>query len=137
MPAYSGPRPEESLPLKGWRLILLSEGAYLVVTGVWPLVWMDGFLAATGPKQELWLVRTVGLLAAIIGSTLLLAAKRESYTPELAFLAVATAFCFLAVDVVGWAAGQLRWTYLLDAVVQGAFLLGWGLLAGYSLSEAG
>lgn len=137
MSAYGGPGSDGSSSLTGWRLILLFEGIYLVVTGVWPLVWMDGFLAATGPKQELWLVRTVGLLAAIIGSTLLLAAQRESYPTELAFLAVATAFCFLTVDVVGWAAGQLRWTYLLDALVQGAFLLGWALLAGYGLFEPG
>lgn len=133
--AYGAYPPAPDRRRQAWRGILLAEGAYLVVSGVWPLVWMDGFLDVTGPKEELWLVRTVGLLAAVIGLTLFVAAARETYTPEVAFLAVSTAFTFLAVDVVGWAAGALRWTYLVDAVAQAVFLLAWALLAGYALSQ--
>jgi hypothetical protein len=135
MSAYGGyPSPAER-PARGWRIILLVQGAYFLVSGVWPLVWMDGFTDITGPKTDLWLVRTVGLLAAVIGATLLLAALRRTYVIEVAFLAVASAFAFLAVDVVGWASGVLRWTYLIDAVAQTGILVGWALLAGARLSR--
>lgn len=135
MTAHSRYAGRVELHRRWWRAILGIEGAYLLVTGVWPLVWMEGFLAVTGPKQELWLVRTVGLLAVAIGAVLVLAALRETYVVEIAVLGVATALAFLAVDVLGWASGVLRWTYLLDAFVQGLILVGWAMLAGVGLSR--
>ena len=40
---------------------------YFMLTGIWPVVHMPSFIAVTGPKTDLWLVRTVGLLIAGIG----------------------------------------------------------------------
>lgn len=122
---------------RGWRALLLGQGTYFLVTGLWPLMWMDGFLAVTGPKEELWLVRTVGLLAAAIGLVLVVAGWRRTYVPEVALLGAAGALAFLLVDLVGWAAGVLRWTYLADAVVEGLILLAWALLTARALARRG
>jgi hypothetical protein len=36
----------------------LAQGAYHLVTGVWPLVSMRTFASVTGPKVDKWLVKT-------------------------------------------------------------------------------
>ena len=48
--------------MNGFRRLLLAEGVYFFLTGLWPVVHLPSFIAVTGPKRDLWLVRTVGLL---------------------------------------------------------------------------
>mgnify|MGYP003293179536 CR=1 FL=1 len=50
------------------RATLLAQGGFYVLSGVWPLVSMRTFELVTGPKTDDWLVRMVGLLAAVIGA---------------------------------------------------------------------
>jgi hypothetical protein len=76
-------------PLQGW---------YFLVTGVWPLVDRRSFEAITGPKVDFWLARTVGVLVAAIGSTLLLAAKRRAVSRELEWAAVSSSAGLAAFD---------------------------------------
>lgn len=119
------------------RALALIQAGYLLVTGLWPLVWMAGFLAVTGPKQDLWLVRTVGALAVVIGSTLLIAGLRASIGPEIGWLGSTTALAFLLVDVVGWATGVLGPVYLADGLVEALLLAGWvWIIAQGSLAKA-
>ena len=47
------------------------QGVYFLLTGVWPLLSIRTFEAVTGPKVDRWLVKTVGLLVAVIGASLL------------------------------------------------------------------
>src|SRR4051794_41964369 len=61
--------------------VLRAQGAYYTLTGLWPLVHMASFEAVTGPKTDDWLVRMVGLLAAVIGATLLTAGRHRQGAP--------------------------------------------------------
>ena len=70
--------------------------------------------ALTGRKRDRWLVRTVGLLAAVIGLTLV---RRPSQSGELADV---SAGAFALADVLAVSAGQMP-TYLADAGVEAAF----------------
>jgi hypothetical protein len=81
---------------------------------------MRSFEAVTGPKQDDWLVRTVGLLVTVIGLVMLRhrgAAVRD--------LGAGSALALGAVDVVGVASGRLWGVYLLDAVVEAAIVTTW------------
>jgi hypothetical protein len=98
------------------------QGVYYLLTGLWPLVHFASFEALSGRKRDRWLVRTVGLLAAVIGFTLL---RRPAEGSRLADL---SAGAFVAADVMAVGAGQLP-TYLADAVVEGAFVGGRRLAA--------
>jgi hypothetical protein len=92
-------------------------GAYYVVTGLWPVLHMRSFEAVTGPKVDDWLVHMVGLLAAAIGATLIVASsKRRASDP--AFLAIASALAFTAIDLWYVAARVISPIYLGDAVVE-------------------
>lgn len=117
------------------RLLAWLQGVFYLLTGVWPLVSMGTFVAVTGPKVDLWLVVTVGVLVAVIGAVLLLGAWRNRIGPELVLLAVGSAGGLAAVDLV-YALGDRIWDiYLLDAVVEILLALLW-LLAWWRSADA-
>jgi hypothetical protein len=100
------------------ELILTAQGAYFVVTGLWPVVHMPSFEAVTGPKVDDWLVKMVGLLAAVIGGTLYTAARRRNQSFEVVLLAIASALAFTLIDAWYSLAGRISLIYLADAVVE-------------------
>ena len=105
------------------RVLFRLQGGYFVATGLWPIVHFPSFEAVTGPKVDDWLVRMVGLLAASIGATLLVAARRKSPSAEAFVLAVTSALSFAAIDVWYAARGRISPIYLADAVIEIALVV--------------
>jgi hypothetical protein len=106
-------------------LLLWIQGWYFFLPGIWPLVHMPSFLAVTGPKTDLWLVRTVALLLVSISLTFLLAAYRKEYLPALGVLAVTSAASMAGIDLY-YALNDRIWdTYLIDAVGEILLILAW------------
>lgn len=97
------------------RTVLTLQGAYYLLTGFWPLVSIRSFEAVTGPKTDDWLVQTVGVLAAAIGASLVVGARRTPPNRETLTLSILAAIVFMAVDVVFVAAGTISLIYLIDA----------------------
>jgi uncharacterized membrane protein HdeD (DUF308 family) len=93
------------------------QGVYYLLSGLFPIISFRAFEALTGRKRDRWLVRTVGLLAAVIGLTLI---RRPGRSRELADL---SAGAFAVADLLAVRAGQLP-TYIADAFVEGAFVAG-------------
>lgn len=106
------------------RLLLGGQGVYYLVTGVWPLVSLRTFEMVTGPKTDDWLVHTVGVLAVVIGATLLVGARRRSPSAETLVLAGGAAAAFAGVELVYALGGTISRVYLADAVVEILFLAG-------------
>lgn len=98
--------------------VLRVQGIYYVLTGVWPLVHLRSFEAVAGPKTDDWLVHMVGLLVAVIGATLLVAARAWHGRREILVLAVGSAIAFTMIDVWYVIAGTISGVYLADAVVE-------------------
>jgi hypothetical protein len=120
----SVPSDSRALTLRG-RIAIL-HGVYYLVTGVWPLLSMRTFEAVTGPKADRWLVRMVGVLAAVIGGVLLRdGLGRKGGRPPDAGLAVGAALGFIAIDVVHVTRGRISRIYLLDALAEAAFVGAW------------
>ncbi len=105
---------------KALATIFLFQGAYFVVTGIWPVLNMASFITATGPKQDTWLVEMVGLLSASIGLTYLVASLRKQRLPLV--LGYATSVSFLVMDITYVASQVINRIYLLDAAIQCLFL---------------
>ena len=103
--------------------VLRAQGIYYVLTGLWPVIHMSSFEAITGPKVDDWLVKMVGLLAAVIGGTLTLASQRAQRSLEILWLAVASAVAFTVIDVWYALAGRISPIYLGDAAVEIAIML--------------
>jgi ABC-type cobalamin transport system permease subunit len=96
-----------------------------VVTGIWPLISIRTFELVTGPKVEKWLVKTVGILVAVVGVVLSAAAWRRTVDAEVALLGVGSAAGLAAIDIVYSSKGRISKVYLLDALVEALLIAAW------------
>jgi hypothetical protein len=115
--------------MNGSQQVAMAQGMYFAATGVWPLVHMRSFEAVTGPKVDTWLVRTVGLLVAIVGGVLVSAAARNRITGEVAALGAATAAGLGAIDALYASKGRISPIYLADAALEAAIIASWAAAA--------
>lgn len=105
-----------------------THALFYTVSGIWPIVHLPSFLWVTGPKVDLWLVRTVGALLAWTGILVGLAAWRKSFSRDLFALVVGQATILALVDVIYVTAGRISPIYLGDAAAEILLVLGWCLL---------
>ncbi|RYG76692.1 hypothetical protein EON77_10395 [bacterium] len=106
--------------------LLLLQGGFYLLTGAWPLLHMRSFVAVTGPKTDLWLVRMVAALALAIGLALLVA-SREPRANAVVALGIGSALAFLTIDVVYVSKRTIGPIYLGDAAFEVVTLVGWGM----------
>jgi hypothetical protein len=109
--------------------LALVQAVFYLATGIWPLLDIVSFQMVTGPKTDLWLVRTVGVLVAVIGAVLLSAARRRRVTEEIVLLAAGSALGLATIDLVYALSGRISAVYLADAAVElglaALWLLAW------------
>jgi hypothetical protein len=79
---------------------------------------MRSFLAVTGPKRDLWLVNTVGLLVTGIGVQLLWSSRSREASREVKPLAVGSAASLAGLEAHEVAKGVISPVYLLDAATE-------------------
>jgi hypothetical protein len=118
------------------RPLCLIQGAYFLITGIWPIVSIETFQLVTGKKTDNlvtgreadhWLVNTVGVLVIAIGITCVFAARRRSFSVEVAVMAITSAVGLTCIDVVYHARGTISAVYLVDAALEVAFVIAWGI----------
>ncbi|MFL6198178.1 MAG: hypothetical protein ACJ76J_03290 [Thermoanaerobaculia bacterium] len=119
-------------PLERMVKLAWIQGIFYFVTGVWPLVSIGTFMMVTGPKVDLWLVKTVGLLIAVIALAILMAARRGRIAPEVRFLAAGSAAALAAVDLIYALSDRIWDVYLLDAVAEIGLVVLWLVLSARS-----
>ena len=107
--------------------VALVQGVYFLVTGIWPLVSMRTFLAVTGPKTDLWLVKTVGLILAVIGAVLIYAQMTAAVNPPVVFLAIGAAASLTVVEIVYVLKKVISPIYLGDAIAEVILIAWWAI----------
>jgi len=117
----------DTRPANPFRRVAAVQGAYFVLTGIWPLFGINSFQAVTGAKTDRWLVYTVGSLVAAIGAGLLVAAFTGRTTLEVIVVAVASAIALTGIDLIFVVRGVISWVYLLDALAEGGIVAWWVL----------
>jgi hypothetical protein len=113
--------------LCSWNAVAGLQGLFYLATGLWPLVHIQSFLQVTGPKTDVWLVKTLGVLISVIGGVLSIAGAQRSVRGELALLGIGSAAGLTAIDVIYVARGRISRVYLLDAVAELAIIIGWSV----------
>ena len=111
--------------MKLFYRLAIVQGCYYLVTGIWPLLDIESFMVVTGPKCDIWLVKTVGALVIPVALVLLISAKRREPAIQTVVLAVTSAIAFLAIDTVYSLNDTIRDVYLIDAAAQVVFITGW------------
>jgi hypothetical protein len=108
--------------------LAVAQGVYYALTGVWALADSRSFQAITGPKVDVWLVKTVAVLVTAIGATLRCAGLNRRVTPEIRRLAVGSAVGLAGIDIYYVAKGRISQVYLLDAAAELGLAAGWALV---------
>ena len=104
----------------------LVQGLYFLVTGIWPLLSMKTFLQITGPKTDLWLVKTVGIVLAVIGLVLIVAQRNGEVNTPVIILAIGSALGLVIVEIIYVAKRVISPIYLGDAFVELILIAWWG-----------
>jgi hypothetical protein len=109
--------------------VAVVQGAWFAATGIWPFLSMETFEDVTGPKEDRWLVKTVGGLVAVIGGALVSAGLRRRVTPEMVAVGAGTAAVLAGIDVVYTARRRIPPVYLGDAAAEALLIAGWASAA--------
>lgn len=109
------------------RRLALAHGVFYAASGIWPILSIRSFEKVTGPKTDRWLVKTVGALISVLGGTLTASAVRGCPSKDLVTAAAGSAAVLAVIDVLYVARDRISRVYLLDAVVELALVVAWGL----------
>lgn len=136
--ARAGKRWLEGLP----RVLLLMQGSYYGLTGIWPLVSIETFQWVTGRKTDHlvtgdegdhWLVMTVGVLVVAIAVSLISAARLQFPSTETIVLAMSAAVGLMAIDIIYVARQAILPIYLVDAGLECVLISGWAVVLIFGL----
>jgi hypothetical protein len=106
-----------------------GQAIIYIITGLWPIFSSGSFQKITGPKVDVWLVKTVGLLVAVIGAVIGIAcSRRDKSSLETRLLAISSGASLAGIDLYYVAKKRISRVYLLDAVFESALMLGWMLV---------
>ena len=107
--------------------VALVQGLYFFIIGVWPLISMRTFLKITGPKTDLWLVKTVGVILAVIGAVLLYAWATAAVNPPVIALAIGAGLGLAIVEIIYVSRKVISPIYLGDAVLEILLVIWWAI----------
>ena len=85
-------------------------------------------MKVTGPKIDIWLVKTVSVLVLAVGAVLILAGYSKSINLPLSLLALGSALGLAIIDVTYVLRRVISRIYLLDALLEIAFAVLWAWL---------
>lgn len=106
-------------------LLLTFQGVFYALTALWGLIDIDSFMLVTGPKTDIWLVKTFAWLILAIALTLLLTAYLQNFSVPIAVLAICSAAFLAGTEIFYVAKGIISSIYLMDAVIEILFVLSW------------
>ena len=97
----------------------------MLASGLWPLLSIKSFEAVTGPKTDVWLVKTVGGLLSVVGLHTILSS--QTGTDARKGGAVAGGVSATLAYISGFYAIRRRISkvYLLDSAIQTTWTLLW------------
>jgi hypothetical protein len=106
------------------RRLAQSQGAFNVVSGLWPVLSLRSFEAVYGPKTDQWLEFTVAGLLTTVG-TAQLAARSPSQVRLARLVGLGTAATLLTIDLIYVPKRRISRMYLQDAVCEAGWIAAW------------
>src|SRR5688572_17864198 len=111
------------------RIFVWMQALYTLVTALWALIDIDSFMEITGPKTDIWLVKTVAVLLIVIGLSLIFAAYTFDTSWPVICLGLLCATGLTIIDFYYTSNGTIRWIYAIDGVIESLFIVNWIIIA--------
>ena len=121
----------ETTPLT--RYLIIAHGLYLTIGGLWPLFYLQGFEAVTGPKVEDFLVRTIALILLLTAVVLFLQLRKPKAEQSAIAMAAGVSFILGLVGIITAAGGWIRPIYFADGAIHLLFAMSWAALTIHSV----
>jgi hypothetical protein len=80
--------------------VAFIQGIYFFIAGIWPIISIGTFQLVTGPKTDLWLVKTVAIILAVIGAMLISAQVNAEINISIILLAIGSALSLAIAEFV-------------------------------------
>src|SRR5690606_8858345 len=74
------------------------QGIYTLITAVWPIADIDSFMEVTGPKTDVWLVKTVAAILIPVGLCFIFASKVKRDFWLIFLLGITTTSALATID---------------------------------------
>lgn len=110
------------------KVLLLAQGVYSLLTASWGLIDIESFMAITGPKSDVWLVKTVSVLIIPISLCLLSYLITRSGFTQVAIVGITSAIGLGTIDFYYSLRDVISKVYLGDGFMQVLFLLMWAVV---------
>lgn len=98
--------------------VILVQGVYYFVTGIWPILHLRSFEKVTGKKQDRWLLYTVSWMILCSSLVLLYGSMKGTISTEILILAISNILTLTGIDLYYALRDVIRKIYLLDAVLE-------------------
>ena len=112
-----------------FNIILWLYVVYYFTTGIWPLIDIKSFMKVTGPKTDVWLVKTVGLLLAGVSVCLVVYFFMKADQSVIGTLAAVCSICLAGIDFYYAGKKVISPVYLIDGIIQVIFFIAWIIIA--------
>jgi hypothetical protein len=113
------------LAKKVYAILLWVQAVYMLVTALWGLIDIISFMKVTGPKTDIWLVKTVSVLLIPITLLLFSALYFKLNVLPVSIVAATTAAGLAFIDFYYTGNHIIKWVYAIDGIVQTIFLCSW------------
>jgi hypothetical protein len=117
------------------RWIIMGQGIYYVLLGVWPLLYFDSFASAVGLQMHPFQAQLFGAVLAVVGGALIESARREPPDTDPTLLAASVAAALALIDFVWLPRLRVISWFWVDLVVELAFAV--TLIVHYPRQQAG
>lgn len=101
---------------------------------LWGMFDIDSFMRATGPKTDIWLVKTIGALLICTSCFFISVIFRKEFSFSVFLLAYMQAFALAIIDFYYALNGTISTIYIADGVCQIIFVVMWSYVM--SLNES-
>jgi hypothetical protein len=119
---------------KAITVILTVQTTYSLVTALWGLVDIESFMKVTGPKTDIWLVKTVSALLVCTSFFFISVVLRREFSFSVFLLAYMQAFALAVIDFYYALNGTISIVYIADGILEIIFVVFWSYVM--SLKES-
>jgi hypothetical protein len=111
-----------------YHWLLAIQGGYYFITAAWGLIDIDSFMDVSGPKTDIWLVKTVSAMLLAICAGIFTAILQREINLAVAVMCFALTISFAAIDFYYTLNKTIKWVYAVDGGLQIVFMIGWMLV---------
>jgi hypothetical protein len=114
--------------MKQFKLLIFIQSGYYLLTALWAIIDINSFMTVTGPKTDIWLVKTTAAMIATISLTLGSYLFMQGNKSPAIILGSISAFSFVIIDFYYVAENVISNIYVLDGIFESILLIGWGVV---------